>query len=110
MQTAISVLAQVGIENEGGVATLRGLEGVFANLISVALGLAGIVLFLMLIVGGFRYITSGGDPKAAEGARNTLTYAILGFVLVASAYLILRFIGTFTGADIGNFRVFIPTP
>ncbi len=102
-------LAQVPIATNKNIATLQGLEGVFANLIRVALGFAGIALFLMLIVGGFRYITSGGDPKAAEGARNTLTFAILGLVLIASAFLILRFIGTFTGAEITNFRVFIPS-
>jgi hypothetical protein len=72
------------------------------------LGFAGIALFIMLVVGGFRYITSGGNPKAVESARNTLTYAILGMVLLASAYLILRFIGVFTGAPVEDFRIFIP--
>lgn len=99
------VLSQAGIPTSGGVAILRGLEGVFSSLISVALGLAGIALFIMLVIGGLRYITSGGDPKAAEAARRTLTFAILGMVLVASAFLILRFIGRFTGADIGNFII-----
>lgn len=99
--------APIPINNIGGVATLRGLEGVFANLIRVALGFAGIALFLMLIVGGFQYITSGGDPKKADSARRTLTYAILGLILIASVYLILRFIAAFTGANILNFQVTI---
>jgi len=100
--------ARVPIANEDGVATLRGLEGIFQNLVSVVLGFAGIALFLMLVVGGYKYITSGGDPKSVESAKNTLTYAIVGIVLLASAYLILRFIGVFTGAGVENFRVFIP--
>jgi hypothetical protein len=87
---------------------LVGLETVFANIIEVILGLAAIALFLMLVVGGFKYITSGGDPKSVESAKNTLTYAIFGMVLLASAFLILRFIGVFTGADVENFRVLIP--
>jgi len=104
----MDILAQAPIENEGGVATLRGFEGVFESIITVALELAAIALFLMLVVGGFKYITSGGDPKSVESAKNTLTYAILGMVLLASAFLILRFIGVFTGADVENFQVLIP--
>lgn len=98
-------LAQAGIENVDNVATLKGLEGIFENVISVALGLGAIALFIMLLMGGVKYITSGGDPKRIEEARKALTYAILGMVLLASAYLILRFIGIFTGADISNFVI-----
>ncbi len=90
-------------------ATIRGFNGLFQNLIGSLLGLAGIILFIMLLTGGFKYITSGGDPKKLESAKNTLTYAIGGIVAVALSYLILRFIGVFTGATwIVNFQVFIP--
>ena len=98
-------LAATGIVNKKGVATLEGLEGIFANIVSVLLGLAGIALFIMLLIGGFRLITSGGDPKQAELAKRTLTYAIGGMVLVALAYLIILFIQNFTGIDVTNFRV-----
>lgn len=94
------------IETKDGVPTLRGLEGVFENVIQVVLGLAGIVLFIMLIMGGFRFITAGGDPKAIESAKKTLTYAIGGIVLIALSFLILRFISTFTGVDVTLFQIF----
>lgn len=87
-------------------AQLVELEGIFGNVVAAVLGLAGIALFIMLLVGGFKYITSGGDPKAAEEAKKTLTYAVGGLVLVASAYLILRFVAEFTGADILNFVIY----
>jgi TRAP-type C4-dicarboxylate transport system permease small subunit len=87
------------------VATFKGLEWIFNNIVSVILGLAGVVLFLLLLMGGFKYITAGGDPKAVEGAKKTLTYAIIGFVVIASAFLVLRFIQEFTGAQVGNFNV-----
>ncbi|OGM15802.1 hypothetical protein A2V56_01020 [Candidatus Woesebacteria bacterium RBG_19FT_COMBO_42_9] len=89
-------------------ATFSDIEVAFARIVLVILGLAAIVLFIMLLVGGFKFITAGGDPKAVESAKKTLTYAIAGMVLVASAYLILRFIGVFTGIDVVNFRVFQP--
>ncbi len=86
-------------------APLSALEDVFGSVVTSLLALGGIVLFLMLLSGGFKYLTSGGDPKAVEGAKNTLTYAIGGLVLLAFSYLILVIIGTFTGADVTNFVI-----
>ena len=88
------------------VAKLTDLEGVFSNVVGAVLALAGIILFVMLISGGFKYITSGGDPKGVEEAKKTLTYAIGGMVLLAMAFLILRFIEQFTGAQVTRFRIF----
>lgn len=81
------------------VATIQGFECVFRNVVSVVTVLAGLALFIMLLMGGLKYLTSGGDPKAQEQAKNTLTYAILGMVLIVAAYLILNFISTFTGIE-----------
>jgi len=89
-------------------AQLSQLNDVFKNLVSALLALGGIVLFLMLLSGGFKYLTSGGDPKATEGAKNTLTYAISGMVLLVGSYLILRIISDFTGADVTNFSITNP--
>ena len=85
--------------------TLRGLEGIFANIVFALLGLGGIVLFIMLIVGGFNFITSGGDPQKAAAARRTLTYAIAGMILMASALLIIRLIQEITGVQV-DLRIF----
>ncbi len=92
--------------NATDVARLQDLEGIFGNVVNAVLGLAGIVLFIMLILGGFSYITSGGDPKKVESARNTLTYAIGGMIFIALAYLILKFIETFTGVPVTEFKIF----
>ena len=89
-----------------GVVQLRYLECVFGNVVNVVLALAGIVLFIMLIAGGFKYITAGGDPKGVEGAKKTLTYAIGGVVLIALSFLILQFIKQFTGANVTDFKIF----
>lgn len=90
------------------VVTLKWFEALFGNVIGVALALSGIVLFVMLIVGGFKYITAGGDPKGIESAKKTLTYAIAGVVLTAAAFLILQFIKQFTGAPVTEFKIFQP--
>ena len=106
----VGLLAQSGttktIEKAvGDPAKLSDLNKVFENVVNVALAFAGIVLFVMLIIGGFRYITAGGDPKGIEGAKKTLTYAIAGIVLVAVSFLILNFIASFTGANITDFNI-----
>ncbi len=87
---------------------LSALEGIFSNVVTSLLALGGVVLFLMLLSGGFKYLTSGGDPKSVEGAQKTLTYAIGGLVLLAGSYLILLIIQTITGADVTNFLITRP--
>lgn len=87
---------------------LSALEGIFGNVVTSLLALGGVVLFLMLLSGGFKYLTSGGDPKSVEGAQKTLTYAIGGLVLLAGSYLILLIIQTITGADVTNFLITRP--
>ena len=92
------------------VAKIQGLECVFANVVSIAVTLAGLAVFLMLIVGGFKYLTSGGDPKATESAQKTMTYAVIGLVVIIAAYLILRFLAVFTGIpDLLKFIIPGPT-
>lgn len=52
----------------------------------------GIVAVIMIIYGGLRYITSGGDSGAVGNAKNTLIYAIIGLVIVALAQVIVHFV------------------
>lgn len=86
-------------------AKISQLKDLFENAVSAIIALAGIALFIMLLTGGVRYITSGGDPKAVEGAKNTITYAIGGLLLILISYLILVVIGKITGADVTIFKV-----
>jgi hypothetical protein len=87
------------------IPTFKCLEAVFSNILTVAVSLATLALFVMLIVGGFKFLTSGGDPKAAAGAKNTMTYAIIGIVMMAVAYLIFSLIEYFTGVNITKFTI-----
>ena len=93
-------------EVKDGVPTIKGLEAVFENIISVVLGFGAIAVFIMLLVGGLKFLTSGGDPKAIEGAKKTLTFAIGGIVLLVLSYLFLVFIEQFTGVEVTKFKIF----
>lgn len=87
------------------VATIQGTECIFFNTIESALFVASIILFLMLLLGGFAYLTAAGDPKRLQSAQTLLTYAIIGFVIVVLSFVILYLIGEISGADIIDFRV-----
>lgn len=93
-----------GTEVVNGIVTIKGFEYIFNNVVTIILSLAGILLFIMLVSGGFKILTSGSDPKAAEAGKKTLTYAIGGLVLVVLSFLILRFLQEFTGVNITEFR------
>lgn len=84
------------------VATLRCLPAVFSNLVTAALVFSGVVAVFFIIFSGIKYITSAGDPKQVEGAKQTLTFAIIGLVVVLTSFLIINFIGYVTGATCIN--------
>lgn len=81
-----------------GVAQLSCLPAVFSNVVGWALGLAGLTAVFFIIFAGFKFLTSGGDPKQVDGAKKTLTYAIAGLIIVFLSFAIIKLIGTITGA------------
>ena len=81
------------------VATVQGLGCLLANILSVAITGIGFVGFVMLLVGAFRYLVSGGNSKGTETARNTVTYAVIGLIVALSSFVILNLIAQFTGVE-----------
>lgn len=79
------------------VATIQGLQCLIANVLQIAVSIIGFAGFVMMIIGAFRYLTSGGNAKGVDEGQKTITYAILGLVVALSAYFILNAIATFTG-------------
>jgi hypothetical protein len=70
-------------------ATVGSIAQKIVNFFSIIVGATSII---MIIYGGFRYITSGGDSGRVGNAKNTLIYAIVGLVIVALAQLIVHFV------------------
>jgi len=75
---------------------LFGQQGVFKTITDVMLFLIGAVSVIMLIIGGIRYVVSGGESSAVQSAKNTILYAIVGVVVAILAYAVVNFV-------IGNF-------
>ena len=76
------------------------LPGIVSGFITLALVVAAIVFFFMLVIGGIRWIMSGGDKASTEGARNQITAALIGLVIVFAAWAIAQLINTFFGVNI----------
>lgn len=68
------------------------VNGIIKTVINVFSLVVGVVAVIMIIAGGFRYITSGGDSGKIGGAKNTIIYAIIGLVVVALAQIIVQFV------------------
>ena len=81
-----------------------------SGLIGIAMLLAALAVFIYLIWGGFEWITSGGDKAGVENARNKITAALIGLVIVASAWAIMRLIEFFFGITVTSGTVSIPKP
>lgn len=73
----------------GSGKTITDLIRQIINILSVIIGAIAVV---MIIVGGFRYVTSAGNPESTKSARNTILYAIVGLIIVALAQVIVHFV------------------
>lgn len=70
----------------------RSVTGTLQQVTDVLIFLIGAIAVIMIIVGGLRYTTSGGDQSALTGAKNTILYSIVGLVVAIMAYAIVRFV------------------
>jgi hypothetical protein len=92
-----------GFEQLGGITA----GGIVSALIRLAVVVAAIVFFFILVIGGIRWIASGGDKAQTEGARNQITAALVGLVIVFAAWAIVALINTFFKVNI--FSLVIPS-
>jgi len=72
------------------------LQKLITNIINIFSVIVGVIAVIMIIVGGLKYITSGGESSNVSGAKNTIIYAIVGLIVVALAQFIVRFVLTNT--------------
>lgn len=79
-----------------GCASQGSAENTVNNTIKLVINIfsliVGVVAVIMVIVGGFKYITSGGESSNVASAKNTILYAIIGLIIVALAQVIVRFV------------------
>ena len=67
-------------------------DGVFKNIVNIMLFIIGAVAVIMLIIGGIKYVTSGGAQDQVTGAKNTIMYAIIGIIVALLAFAVVNFV------------------
>ena len=84
------------------VSNLFGSTGVFTTVTNVLLFIVGAISVIMIIIGGMRYILSGGNSANVTAAKNTILYAIVGIVVAILGYAIVNFVITSFTSDGGS--------
>lgn len=85
-QFTVPTVGNTGVVNEAN------FSDILVRIINILLGVAGLIAVVFLIVGGFRYITAGGNEETAEAAKKTITNSIIGIVIILLAFVIVRVI------------------
>jgi len=82
---------------------LFGTSGTFSTITNVLLFIVGAIAVIMIVIGGLRYVISGGDSNQISAAKNTILYAIVGIVVAILAYAAINFVvGSFAPGTGGS--------
>jgi hypothetical protein len=74
-------------------------EGLVSTILRAVMLIAGLLVFAYLIWGGIEWITSGGDKGKTENARNKITAAVIGLVILAASYAIFQIVLSLLGVQ-----------
>lgn len=87
---AAPALAQLGDVEPPDRGYALSLGNLISSLLNFVMIIAAILVFLYLIWGGIEWITSGGDKAKTESARNKITSAIIGLIVLAASWAVLQ--------------------
>lgn len=71
---------------------LFGANSFWTRLINTLIYIIGALAVLMVVIGGLRYVISGGDAGQTKSAKDTILYAIIGVMIALMAYAIVNFV------------------
>jgi len=87
-------------QNTNGIAASTSLSGFLLELVRILLSFAGVIAVVMLVIGGYWYMASGGNEELAEKGKKTIFNFVLGLALIILAYTIVTIVAsTLTGGD-----------
>ncbi len=89
--------AYAAAEITPGTGFATSIGGLLNGVLSFVMVIAALLVFFYLIWGGIEWITSGGDKGKTENARNKITAAVIGLIVLAASYAILQLILNFLG-------------
>lgn len=80
------------VEGEGIVLGRASLQETVAKLINVALSMLGMIAVVIVLIGGFKWMTAGGNEEKVGEARKLIFAGIVGMAIILSAWAIARFV------------------
>ncbi|MGD9129406.1 MAG: hypothetical protein PVJ09_02890 [Candidatus Woesebacteria bacterium] len=105
--TAVSAHAAITAKKiSPGTGYSTDIGAMINGLLRIVMVIAALLVFAYLIWGGIEWITSGGDKGKTENARNKITQAVIGLVVIAASYAILTLVLNFLGFEEGLDTVF----
>lgn len=104
LATAGTAYAQVSKPNVPNPTNQTDLGRILFDVINALLLFAGAVAVLFLIIGGFRYVVSTGNPDQVEAAKKTILYAILGLIIIFIAFVLVKLVQQYLGVT-GTYTV-----
>lgn len=90
-----------GCDDTPSTAGDKDLTDIIATVVNIISIIVGVIAVIMIIWGGLKYITSGGESGKITSAKNTIIYALIGLVVVALAQFIVHFVLAKT-TDVAN--------
>jgi len=84
-----------GISQAGGDCSASNgssIDSLLAFVLNILSAIAGLISVIFIIIGGLKYITSGGNPEKTNQAKNTILYTVIGLLIIALAQVIVRFV------------------
>lgn len=110
MLTPLLAQAQIEIRQPDKQIKITDVGQLISAVVGTLLIVAALLAFLYLILGGIKWITSGGDKAGMEEARNKITHAIVGLIIVGAAWAIMTLVQNFLGVSIIGGQLEFPQP
>lgn len=81
------------------------LEGLISAAVNIVLIVASLLFVFNFLIGGLKFIVSGGNKEKMSEAKNQIVSAIVGIIIVFSTFAIVRLVGNFFGVDFTTFEI-----
>ena len=91
----------VGITVTGPLVGINNLTDLVGLIISFVVPLAGVIMFLVILWGGFDLVNSQGNPEKVQSGQQKMTAGVVGFVLLVLSYFAAKLIGYIFGVGDG---------
>ena len=75
-----------------GLPTVSASSSELHTILQILFGIIGALTVLFIVIGGFGYVSSGGNPQAMQKSKNTIVYAVIGLIIAIIAEAIVTFV------------------